>query len=139
MIAHLNDFFADYDWHADEMEPGIWRSSFATDEGGEFDLYVMAGDEWVHFAVSPFTPPVDDACRGRLHESLLILNQRMRLARFGLDSDGDVNLLLEIPATGFTLDHFALALDTLVHYTEELGGDLARMATEPMFHSAKVG
>ena len=132
------DFFEDYDWHADELEPGIWRSSFATDGGGEFDLYVMAGDEWVHFAVSPFTPTPVDACRGRLHEALLILSQGMRLAHFGLDSDGDVNLLLEIPVVGFTFTHFELALDTLVRYTEELGGELTRLATEPDYHTAKV-
>jgi len=35
-------FFDNYDWHADELEPGIWCSNFATDAGGEFDLFVMA-------------------------------------------------------------------------------------------------
>ena len=131
-------FFDKYDWHADELEPGIWRSSFATDAGGEFDLFVMAGDEWMHFAVSPFTPHPADACRGRLFEALLILNQQMRLAHFGLDGDGDVNLLLELPILGFEFVHFALALDTLGHYTEELGSELARLATEPGYHSAKI-
>lgn len=42
MISHLSEFFNDYDWTADELEPNIWRSSFATDTGGEFDLFVMA-------------------------------------------------------------------------------------------------
>ncbi len=123
---------------ADELEPGIWRSSFATDAGGEFDLFVMAGEEWVHFAVSPFTPRPVDGCRGRLFEALLILNQQMRLAHFGLDGDGDANLILDLPAAGFTFEQFTLAVDTLVHYTEELGGELVRLATEPGFHSAKV-
>ncbi|MBP7963481.1 MAG: YbjN domain-containing protein [Caldilineaceae bacterium] len=138
MISHLSELFNDYDWHADELEPGIWRSSFATDAGGEFDLFVMAGEEWVHFAISPFTPRPVDGCRGRLFEALLILNQQMRLAHFGLDGDGDANLILDLPAAGFTFEQFTLAVDTLVHYTEELGGELVRLATEPGFHSAKV-
>ncbi len=130
MSGNPSSFFDNYDWHADELEPGIWRSSFATDAGGEFDLFVMAGEEWVHFAVSPFTPRPVDACRGRLFEALLILNQQMRLAHFGLDGDGDVNLLLELPTIGFDFAQFELALDTLGHYTEELGGELARLATD---------
>ncbi len=134
----LSPFFDKYDWTADELEPGIWRSSFATDAGGEFDLFVMVGEEWVHFAVSPFTPRPVDACRGRLFEALLILNQQMRLAHFGLDGEGDVNLLLELPAEGFGFAQFSLALDTLGHYTEELGGELTRLATEAGYHSAKV-
>jgi len=41
-VMEVAGFFDNYDWHADELEPGIWCSNFATDAGGEFDLFVMA-------------------------------------------------------------------------------------------------
>lgn len=136
MSVDIAILFERYEWSYEVLEPAIWRSRFAGQEDEDFDLYVMQAEDWIHFAVSPFLPRSRPECAERLHQSLLRLNQQMRLARFGLDEDGDVNLLADLPSHNLAYERFALALDTLVHYTQTLAHDLARTATEPDFHSS---
>lgn len=150
----IGDYFAATDWCAERLEDGFWRAAFATDElpdleqfeefvqGGfgslvevEHDLYVMADAEWVHFAVSPFTPRPTPACAGRLYEALLLLNQKMVLAHFGVDAEGDVNLLVDLPVAGFERTHFAATLTLLVEYTQTLALELSRLAVDPAYRS----
>ena len=131
----IGDFFERYEWATAELEPGIWRSSFATARDDEFDLYVMVGEEWVHFAVSPLVHGGDPAAQPRFYASLLRLNQQMRLAHFGVDDDGDVNLLAELPRTSFGYDSFARVVELLTNYTETLAHELQRTAHEPNYYS----
>jgi hypothetical protein len=131
----LEDYFARYGWAVEMPDEGIWRGSFAIERDEEFDLYVMANDEWVHFAVSPLVAAPDPACLGRLYAVLLRLNQQMRLVYFAVDEDGDVNLLAELPRPGFGYVHFASVLDALTAYTDALAYELQRTAHEPGYHS----
>ncbi len=128
--------FERYEWGYETVEAGIWRSSFADEQDEEFDLYVAAGEEWLHFAVSPLTPPPLPECREKLTSLLLHLNQSVRLVRFAVDSDGDVTLQADLPIAALSFSLFAATLDALIHYTRELGGALARTATDPSYHSS---
>ena len=125
--------FDRYEWGYETVEAGIWRSSFADEQDEEFDLYVAAGEDWLHFAVTPLTPAPAPECREKLTSLLLRLNQTLRLVRFAIDSDGDVSLLADLPIAQLSFTLFAATLDTLIHYTRELGSVLARAATDPCF------
>ena len=125
--------FDRYEWGYETVEAGIWRSSFADEQDEEFDLYVAAGEDWLHFAVTPLTPVPAPECREKLTSLLLRLNQTVRLVRFAIDGDGDVTLLADLPMAGLSFPLFAATLDALIHYTRELGGMLARTATDPCF------
>lgn len=125
--------FDRYEWGFETVEAGIWRSSFADEQDEEFDLYVAAGEDWLHFAVTPLTPAPATECREKLTSLLLRLNQTLRLVRFAIDSDGDVSLLADLPIAQLSFDLFAATLDALIHYTRELGSALARAATDPCF------
>ena len=135
---NIAGYFKRYAWTHEQVDAQVWRSTFATEDDEEFDLYVMVDETWVHFAVSPFLsqPPAEH--QPRLLRILLRLNQQMRLVYFALDEDGDVNLLTELPMHGFAYAHFSAALDALVDYTNTLAHDLARIAHEPTFHSAII-
>src|SRR5690606_9124279 len=126
------------EWAYEEVEPGIWRSTFATEREDDFDLYVMLGDGWVHFAVSPFVHGSDPAARAAYHAALLAVNQHVRLARFAVDADGDANLLVDLPTDGFDCAAFVRTLELLVGYTEALAYELYRVAHEPGYHSPKL-
>lgn len=130
--------FERYEWAAEEVEADIWRATFTAASEHEYDVFVVADTEWVHFAVSPLVTGVEAACRGRLWDCLLRLNQQMRLAYFAVDDDGDVNLLVELPSAGFTCEHFAAALDQLTAAVDHLAGELQRMATDPAYHSPRL-
>ena len=125
--------FDRYEWGYETVEAGIWRSSFADEQDEEFDLYVAAGEDWLHFAVTPLTPVPAPECREKLTSLLLRLNQSVRLVRFAIDGDGDVSLLADLPMAELSFTLFAATLDALIHYARELGSVLARTATDPCF------
>ena len=138
MKINIPTYFRRYAWGCEQIDATLWRASFYTEREDEFDLYVMVDGEWAHFAVSPFTPRPAPDCATRLYEALLQLNLQMRLVTFALDDEGDVNLTAELPTRNFSYPIFELTVDALVAYTNALAYDLARLATEPDFHSPVI-
>jgi hypothetical protein len=134
-MPSIPSYFDRYGWAYEEIEPGVWRSTFASEAEEDFDLYVLVADEWVHFAVSPLLPHMPDTDMSRLHTTLLHLNQELRLARFGVDDDGDVNLLAELPLARISFATFGQTLELLVYYAGQLAPELRRVAGEPHYHS----
>lgn len=128
------EYFEQYEWGAEEIEPDIWRSSFTTESEEEFDLYVMVGEEWIHFAVSPLVHTGETA-PPRLLAALLRLNQRMRLVRLGLDDEGDLNLVADAPRARFDFGDFALILDLLTEYAAALAYEVQRSVTDENYFS----
>jgi hypothetical protein len=139
MPLNLGDYFDSHDWAASEPEPGLWHARFATEWEEDFDLYATVAEDWVHFAVSPFLPRPTAEAAPRLFAALLQINHGLRLARFALDADGDVNLVLDLPRDGFGAAEFALALDLLAAIAGELGRPLARMAVDPDYVPPELG
>lgn len=131
----IADFFEQYEWTAEEVEGGVWRSTFTTEAEEDFDLYVMVADEWVHFAVSPFVKLDEAAQRAPLLNALLRLNQRMRLVRVGLDDEGDLNLVADAPRTRFDFGDFALILDLLTEYAGALAREVQRSVDDENYFS----
>ena len=129
----IPELFDRYEWGFETVEEGIWRSAFADEQDDEFDLFVAEGEDWLHFAVTPLTPPPTPACSAKLASLLLQLNRSVRLVRFAIDSEGDVSLLADLPMAELTFALFAAAMDALIHYTRELAGPLSRAATDPLY------
>ena len=129
------EYFEQYEWATEEIEPGIWRSSFTTESEENFDLYVMVGDEWIHFAVSPLVHIGEAEQQPRLVGALLRLNQRMRLVRLGLDDEGDLNLVADAPRSRFDFGDFALILDLLAEYSAALAYEVQRSVTDADYFS----
>ncbi len=120
--------FRHYGWTCDEVDPGVWHSVFAVETGREtgevYDLYVLAADDWVQLAVSPLYTPSFRAVPERILSFLLHTNQDLRLARLALDADGDVNLLVDVPAQHINAEMFGQVLELLAYYASELGPQL---------------
>jgi hypothetical protein len=136
--VNLANYFRRYAWASEQLEENLWRSSFAVGDELEFDLYVMLGEDLIHFAVSPFVAAPEPDCRQRLYEGLLRLNQQMRLVYFALDEEGDVNLLATLARRGCSFALFAATMDCLVGYTQGLAPDAARLAREQHFFSSVI-
>ena len=134
-MTAIATYFTRHDWSAEEVEPGIWRSSFATEAEEDFDLYVLVADDWAHFVVSPFLARFEGADMTRLYAILLRLNQELRLARFALDGDGDINLLADLQLDRLDYAAFSQIIEFMVACTDRLAGELRRVAREPGYHS----
>jgi hypothetical protein len=135
MTVDIPPFFERYEWSYAQVDDAIWQSSFATDRDEDFDLYVAQREDWIHFAVSPLTPRPLEECQEALHTALLQLNVSIRLVRFGVDDEGDVVLLADLPIAVVDYAAFAVTLDTLVYYTQQLAHELTRTATQVGYHS----
>ncbi len=135
-MLKIDSLFAEYEWRAQQPEAGIWRAAFSTEREEDYDVYVMAGETALHFAVSPFVTRPDAACEGRINALLLRLNQQMPLVYFGVDDDGDINLLADLPLALVTFDGFAAILDALTEATESLAYEVRRLAHDPDYHSS---
>ncbi len=127
-MVDIAAFFRHYGWTCDEVDPGVWHSAFAVETGREtgevYDLYVLAADDWVQLAVSPLYTPSFRAVPERILSFLLHTNQDLRLARLALDADGDVNLLVDVPAQHINAEMFGQVLELLAYYASELGPQL---------------
>ena len=135
----LAALFAAVEWDAEELEEGIYRAVFSTEREEDYDLYVMAGEEWVHCAVSPLVRPAPGADKTRLAEVGLRLNQQMRYVRLAVDEAGDLNLLADVPRDACSAARFEMVLDLLVQYTDALAYELRRIGHEPGYYSARLG
>src|SRR5215212_6643191 len=123
-MVDIAAYFRHYDWSCEEVEPGVWHSTFAIPAGDPYDLYVLAADDWVQIAVSPlFITTLGDITE-RLPTVLLHLNQDLRLARLALDADGDVNLLADLPAEHINIALFGQVLELMAYYASELAPQL---------------
>jgi hypothetical protein len=128
-------FFARYEWVGDEVEPGVWRATFTTEDEDEFDLFVMVGEAWIHFAVTPLARIDAPELACSLLGALLRLNQQMRLVRVALDEDCDINLVADLPKAGFGYADFALVVDLLVQYTSALAREILRTLDDERYRS----
>jgi len=123
-------FFDRYGWAYEMPDVNLWRSVFFTESEEEFDLYVMVVEDWVHFAVTPFLPPIPEAQAARVHTDMLKLNQQMRIVRFALDADNDAALIADVPAQHLSEIYFAQIVEAFVYYAERLSAELRRLAMD---------
>lgn len=135
-MIEIAALFDQYEWAAEMVEPGIWRASFTTERDMDYDLYVMAAEGAVRFAVTPFVTRPDPACEGRVGALLLKLNPQIPYAYFGVDGDGDIMLLTDLPASLLNFEGFAAVVDALAQVTNALAYEIGRVAHEPGYHSA---
>jgi hypothetical protein len=92
-------------------------------------LFVWTEEGFAVFAVVPFVRierEVED-CK-ELFELLLRLNQRINLARFGVDPDGDVALSVEWRRENIDPSEVRDALDVLAFYAREHREQVAALA-----------
>jgi hypothetical protein len=134
-MVEINALFEQHEWAIEALEPGIWRAAFTTERDEDYDLYVMADETALRFAVTPLVTRPDSACEARTHRLLLGLNAQIAYAHFGIDGDGDIMLLADVPLNDLTYAGFAAIVDTLTQATDALAHEIRRVAHEPDYHS----
>ena len=114
----LSEFFERYGWRFEKKRHDLYRSGFVG-ENGQYEIWVRYADPWVYFTINPYV----DRPEGREHgpavlDLLLRANHDLNMAKFAVDSDGDVSLSVELPTEGFGYSQFSDALTALSHYAD---------------------
>lgn len=130
--------FDRYGWAYETPDVNLWRSTFFTENEEEFDFYVMIVEDWVHFTVTPFLPPIPAAQAARLNTAMLKLNQQMRIVRFALDTDDDAALVADAPVQQLNETYFAQIVEAFVYYADRLSGELRRLANDAAYASPLI-
>ena len=101
----IESYFDQYGWTYEQLDETHFLTGFSSDVVDSFAIYITLTPNWVYFAITPFVEaPQDPQCERRLYGHLLRLCQQINMAKFAVDSDGDVSglvpLLIEGGVTG---------------------------------------
>ncbi|MBN2006248.1 MAG: YbjN domain-containing protein [Anaerolineae bacterium] len=115
-LATLETFLQEYGWDY-EIQGAVLATGFKG-ETNVFRVFIQPTEAWVLLAIVPFTPQPASECAARFCAQLARLNYELNLAKLCADADGDVALLMELPAADLTYAQIALALDALCYYAD---------------------
>ncbi|MBK6846573.1 MAG: YbjN domain-containing protein [Proteobacteria bacterium] len=138
-VQTIHDFFERYGWQCDfDGETATWVTGFRG-KTANFNIMVHLTENWLYFIISPFAnAPGTAVCEQRLCQYLLRLNHTINLAKFSVDSDGDVVLTVEIPTEGLTYSQFRDGLNAVSYYADCHYLDVLNLAQSPTYVPAPV-
>ena len=127
----IEEYFSRYSWSYTRSSENTWITGVRTSVSS-FRIFIRLSEHWVYFVINPFTvtPPNPDD-RLRVYYHVLRLNLDMNMAKFGLDSDGDIFLAVELPTENFDYSHFADALNGISHHAERLYSEVFNLSHNP--------
>jgi hypothetical protein len=127
----IEEYFRRYEWSYNRTSDNTWVTGVRTTVSS-FRIFIRLTEHWVYFVINPYVvTPIDLDTRLRFYYHVLRLNLDMNMAKFGLDSDGDLFLAIELPTENFDYSHFADALNGLSHHAERLYSEVFNLAHNP--------
>ncbi len=137
-VAKVHEFFDTYGWKYDfELSSSTWHTGFRG-SAANFNVFVHLTENWIYFTISPFVNGSQDPeCEHKLHRYLLRLNHAINMAKFSLDSDGDVVLTVELPTENLDYSEFADGLNALSFYADAHYLEILNVAQDPEYWPAR--
>ena len=128
----IESYFEQYGWSYERLDDTHFMSGFNSEVIDVFQIYLTLTPNWVYFAIVPFVEaPVDPECERKLYKHLLRLCQEINLAKFSVDTDGDVILTVELPRENLDYSEFSDAMGALSYYADETFAMVHALATDP--------
>ena len=127
----IQSYFEQYGWSYEQPEDHRFLTGFKSDVIDHFSILVTLTPNWIYFAIAPFVQaPQHPECECKLYKHLLRLCQEINLAKFSVDSDGDVILAVELPIEDLNYNEFSDAMGSLSYYADETFGEVNALATD---------
>lgn len=127
----IDSFFEQYGWTYDKNVDDTWLTGFRGDVAS-FRIFVKVTEHWAFFTIAPLVvAPQDEECTRRLNWHLLRMNRDINMAKFCLDSDGDVVLTVELPTENLDYSEFSDAMGALCHYADDTYLEILNLAQTP--------
>lgn len=113
-----------------DVVPGVWKTGLRG-ASATFQLWVSDEGDFVRFAIAPLVrrPSLPEK-RAALHLHLLRLNPGIRMTRYALSPEGDVELLVDFPSAHLDAAEFRDCLDALLYYADRSYPTLAQLCRE---------
>lgn len=124
-IKHLN-------WKIKKQENNHWHLGYKGNDR-QFEVFLSFNSFWAYFQM-PLLSEVHgldlqtSSYREALYRYLLELNDQVYWVKFGLDKDGQILLLLDIPIEMFDLERFRWAIRTLARYANDFSYEIQIIA-----------
>jgi len=129
-IDTLSEYLKQYGWQFERANEVTLATGFRGQDN-DFHVFVHLAESWVLLAVVPFTPPPSPVARLRFARLAMRLSYEMSMAKLALDPEGDVALLVELPAVDLSFAQFSLGLDTLTYWADKYYRQLLNLARDP--------
>ncbi len=127
----MDSFFEQYGWAFEKNGDDVWLTGFRGDVSS-FRIFIKVTENWAYFTIAPFVvAPKDKECAHRLNWHLLRLDRDVNMAKFCLDSEGDVVLTVELPTENLDYSEFSDALGALSHYADDTYLEILNLAKTP--------
>ena len=136
-VETLKSYFEEYGWTYEIVDDDHFLTGFNSEVVDTFAIYITLAPNWVYFAIAPFVEaPKDPECELKPYGHLLRLCQQINMAKFSVDSDGDVILTVELPRENLDYSEFSDALGALSYYADQNYDAVRALATDPNAVSA---
>jgi hypothetical protein len=120
-VIHFLQHSAGPGWALKEQAPknNTWHLVYRAPRR-DFDTYLTWNEDWVSFQASisrdPLVP-IRKECKAALFEYLLRLNEEIYLARFGVDENGRVLLIVDLSSQNCNLADFKRGIEAISAYS----------------------
>jgi hypothetical protein len=133
-LETIEGYFKQYGWSYERVNDTDFRTGFRGDVSS-FRIIVRLAGDWTYFSIAPFViAPADQECERKLFRHLLRLNQEINMAKFTVDSDGDVILTVELPSENLDYSEFSDAMGALAYYADDTYAKVFILAHVPEAH-----
>jgi hypothetical protein len=125
----IEQYLQDLSISYERLEERLWRTGFRGDVK-DIDMQIRLADT-VLIVISPF---VNAPRKNRLgiYKRLLELNMDIMLAKFGIDSEGDVYLMTEVLTDSLTVEQFEQAVMTVASLHDQYYGQIVALMYSPV-------
>ncbi len=139
IVEKIHQYFDLFGWEYEyEEESSTWFTAFKA-KTTNFPIFVYLTDHFLVFTISPVVnAPEDEGCRVNLHTHLLRLNYIVRLAKFSLDEEDNVELSAEIPLEGLEYESFADGLNAISHTADMFHLELLNISQDPEYDPKSI-
>jgi hypothetical protein len=128
----IESYFEQYGWGFERLDDTHFLTGFKSEVTDSFAIYITLTPNWIYFSIAPFVEaPTDAACEHRLYGHLLRLCQQINMAKFSVDTDGDVILSVELPREDLDYSEFSDALGALSYYADQSYEAVRALSTDP--------
>ena len=125
----IEQYLQDLNISYERLEDRLWRTGFRGDVK-DIDMQIRLTDS-VLIVISPFVN-APRKNRAGIYKRLLELNMDIMLAKFGIDSEGDVYLMTEVLAETLGVEQFEQAVMSVASLHDQYYGQIVALMYSPL-------